>query len=326
MDKFSLYTRMHEFGTVTELPGDVPDARFALPSTVNWMRALAILSEEINFAKARTYYSSVQRRRMPEKEINTICEQLLFTLHQIASLRAMSETKNKADVARIGIVAWYYGIYGAASAMITGADGSFQETHAATAQQWDRCFSANKLVLDPFADRLSSLLDSTVKTELSPLRTRGKHSLVNVPKNFNQAWGCIAEYLSGTSDREQDAIKDRVRQTQDFKALGVNDFRSGTAKALRDKAFEKRSISFLHQAYRYRGKANYRDAIFLAYGAGVPSIVDGLISDLATVLTAFSTMAAGYVSFRIGGDYWNEFLNDLEDKRSVSVSPKSIWS
>ena len=36
------------------------------------------------------------------------------------------------DLARVGIVTWYYGIYGAASAMIAAADGSFPETHAAT--------------------------------------------------------------------------------------------------------------------------------------------------------------------------------------------------
>jgi hypothetical protein len=38
------------------------------------------------------------------------------------------------------------------------------------------------------------------------------------------------------------------------------------SRANRDAADARRSIAFLHQASRYRGKANYRDAIFLAYG------------------------------------------------------------
>jgi hypothetical protein len=37
----SLYARMQMHGTLTETPRDVPDARFALQSTIHWMRALA---------------------------------------------------------------------------------------------------------------------------------------------------------------------------------------------------------------------------------------------------------------------------------------------
>jgi hypothetical protein len=46
MNEFSLYKRMREHGTLAEKPTDVPDARFALPSTINCMRALAILVSE----------------------------------------------------------------------------------------------------------------------------------------------------------------------------------------------------------------------------------------------------------------------------------------
>ncbi|NOT39076.1 MAG: hypothetical protein HOP13_01130 [Alphaproteobacteria bacterium] len=112
----------------------------------------------------------------------------------------MSEVPNKADVARVGIVTWYYGIYGAASAMIAAADGSFPETHAATAQQWARNFPANGLAMPPFADQLSNLLADTVNQELSLARQRGEHSLTNRPSDARQAWGCCAEYLSGTAE------------------------------------------------------------------------------------------------------------------------------
>ena len=166
---------MREHGTLAEEPKNVPDARFALPSTINWMRALAILVDalKLDFKAARSFYAKVQRRPLSEREFNSICEQLLFALHQIASLQAISDVKNKADVSRMGIVAWYYGIYGAASAMIAAADGSFPDNHAATAQQWDRNFPTNGLAMRPFADRLSNLLDDTIKRELAPARSRG---------------------------------------------------------------------------------------------------------------------------------------------------------
>jgi len=47
---------------------------------------------------------------------------------------------NKADVARTGIVAWYYGICSAASGMTAAMDGSFQDNHADTARQWQERF------------------------------------------------------------------------------------------------------------------------------------------------------------------------------------------
>ena len=327
MSDFSLYARMREHGTLSETPQDIPDARFALPSTINWMRALAILVDELklSFATAAQAYAGVQRRALSDRELNSVCEQLLFALHQLASLRALSTVDNKADVARIGIMAWYYGVYGAASAMIAAGDGSFPETHAATAQQWDRQFAANGLALAPFGDRLSALRADVVEEELAPVRSRGKHSLTVTPTNLEQAWGCHAEYLAGTAKWEQWNIQERVRDTKDFKALGADSFRSAAARALRDAAFARRGIAFLHEASRYRGKANYRDAIYLAYGRSVPRMLDGFIDDLATVLAGFAAIAAAFVSKRIGRDYWTAFLDDLEQKRALSISPKTEW-
>ena len=328
MADYSLYSRMREHGTLAEKPSDVPDARFALPSTIHWMRALAILVDDLalDYSAARRFYANVQRRTLSERELNSVCEQLLFTLHQISGLRAIAEVSNKADIARMGIVAWYYGVYGAASAMIAAADGSFQDNHAATAQQWDRHFPANGLAMPPFGDRLSNLLDETVKRELAPIRSRGRHSLTKAPTITVQAWGCCAEYLSGTADWEQWNIRERVAGSRYFKALGVDGFRTAAARRVRDAWYAKRGITFLHEASRYRGKANYRDAIYLAYGKSVPRLLEGFVADLDRVLTSFSAMAAGYASVRMGRDHWYAFIEDLESKRSVSVSPKAIWS
>jgi hypothetical protein len=283
MNGFTLYSRMREHGTLAENASDVPDARFALPSTINWMHALAILVDvlALDFKAGRTFYAKVQRRALSEREINSICEQLLFSLHQIASLKAMADAKNKA---------------------------------------------ANGLAMPPFADRLSALVADTVERELAPARIRGKHPLTSPPTTAEQAWGCCAEYLSGTADWEQWNIRERVVQSREFKNLGVDSFRTAAARKLRDAWYQKRGIAFLHQASRYRGKANYRDAIYLAYGKSVPKLLEGFIDDLAEVLTAFSAMAAAYASMRMGRELWSAFIDDLEAKRSISLSPKAVWS
>lgn len=324
----SLYKRMRDHGTLTETPQEIPDSTFALPSTLNWMKAEAILvaSCEVNFRSAKMFYNRVQRKDLPEPQLNSVFEQLLFSLNQIAALRGMALVPNKADVARVGIVTWYYGIYGAASAMIAAADGSFTETHAATARQWDRQFVVSNQAMKPFSDRLSQLLTSTVESELVEPRSRGNGGLTTVPTSDGHAWGCHAEYLSGTAKWERWNLEQQVRESKEFKALGVDNFRTKEARTLRDQTLEKKSISFLHEASRYRGKANYRDAIYLAYGKAVPSLADDFIDNLTTVLTAFSAMAAGYCSVRMGAQKWQEFIDDLESQRAISLSPLEVWS
>src|SRR3546814_17377278 len=88
---------------------------------------------------------------------------------------------------------------------------------------------------------------------------------------------------------------------------------------MRDAAYRRRSIAFLQQASRYRGKANYRDAIFLAYGKTVAPRLDGLVDDLPVVLEGFTAMAEGYCSLRIGKANWGPFLQDLEENRSLPM-------
>jgi hypothetical protein len=63
-----------------------------------------------------------------------------------------------------------------------------------------------------------------------------------------------------------------------------------------------------------------------AYGKSVPKLVDGFIADLTRVLLSFTAMAAGYASMRMGRELWSAFIDDLEAKRSISISPKSVWS
>ncbi|QTC88414.1 hypothetical protein [Brevundimonas pondensis] len=324
----SLYARMRTHGTLSEPKEDIPDAVFALPSTVHWMRAMAILvtSLDVGFGTGRGFYQRVQRKTLPEPQLNSIYEQLLFALNQLATLDVLATAANKADVARNGIVAWYYGVYGAASAMIAAADGSFPETHAATARQWDRQFVVPGLVMPPFADRIDRLGKADVEEALRGPRARGKHSLTTRPETVNDAWGCMAEYLSGSASWEQWNLQQSVKDAPAFRALGVSDFKTKAARALRDEAFNRRGLCFLHEAFRYRGKANYRDAIYLAYGKSVPRTLDGFIADLRVVLAAFSGMAAAYCAARVGREEWDWFVGDLAERGAISISAADVWS
>jgi hypothetical protein len=326
MEKFNLYHRLTQNGTLSE-PQGLPDSDFSLPSTVYWMHALALLTREIplNFSTATTFYQKVQKRAAPQHEINTIFEQLLFAVHQLSALSALRNIPRKGDMARVGIVAWYYGIYAAASAMVTAKDGTFQEDHSGTANQWDKQLSACRLIMSPFNYRLSTLVESDYRKEMSAIGIANSIYLQRPAVTATDALGACYSYLAGSGDFYRLRTCDEVRGSKDFKALDVANFRKKAARVIRDNALRKKSVCFVHQAFRYRGKANYRDAIFLGYGQRVESLLLGYDQNLYDVFSAFLAMAGGYISRRIGGSLWKAFTTDLEQNRSFSMSLYSIW-
>lgn len=327
MSDFSLYQRFTTQGTLSE-PGEVPDPRFALPSTVNWMHALAVLVESngVRFSSALSFYGRVAKRAFTPQEENSIFEQLLFSLHQLSALEALRQIPCKADVARVGIVAWYYGIYSAASAMVAAQDGSFQDDHTGTANAWDRQFAATGIAMMPFSLRVSTLLEANYKAEVDALKGGASFDLLSKPSNPVEALGASCAYLSGSAAWWKWKAEEALKQSREFKALNVTNFRTKAARDMRDSRLRGKSVSFLHQAFRYRGKANYREALFLGYGAYAETLLAEYIDDLAAVLRGFTSMAGAFASKRLGITLWDEFVNDLEQNRTFELSPKSVWS
>lgn len=326
----ALFTRITEQGTLSE-PDGVPNPRFALPGTVNWMRALAVLvdSEDVCSATAKRFYQSVNRpaSSLSDKEENSVLEQLLFGLHQASALSALKQSDNPVDVMRVAIVAWYYGIYAAGSAMIVAQTKSIQADHSSTANVWSTEIAGRNLAMKPFDLRLPNLEKKATDGLLSEMRGGApKYDLAGrVPHDASDANLANVAYLSGNADWWRWKAEQAVREKSAFKALGVNDFRKAAARLMRDQAFSQRSVGFLHLAYRYRGKANYREALFLGYGTEPASIADQFLSDLDSVLRAFLSCAGQFCARRLGNAVWSEFRTDLEEKRAFTLSPSDVW-
>ena len=324
----SLYKRLTEIGTLSE-PKGVPKPHFALHSTINWMRALALLvdEEDINPTTAMNFYSSkVSPRRAIEQQVNTTMEQLLFSLHQCSALHALQTLPSKADAARVGNIAWYYGIYEAASAMVTAQSGSLQDSHTKTANTWDHQIVQRGFIMPPFDARITTLVKKDTERELATLLTVPEFNLAsNPPETKDEAQGAFHAYLSGSAKWWQWRIQEDVMKTKDFRNLGVINFKKKVAQQLLNKGLSKRSMGFLHQAIRYRGKANYRDVLYLGYSKSTETKLTGYIDDLSKVLDAFVTCAGVFCSCRLGNSVWNEFIDDVEENRAFSTSPHKLW-
>jgi hypothetical protein len=321
--------RPNSTGTLAE-PNGAPEPRFALQGTVNWMRGLAIVvsGERIAYASMKQFYSgkNVQRNAgLSDRAKNTVFEQLLMSLHHLSALRAMATANSDVNLARVAVMTWYYGVYCAASAMIAAQDGSQQQDHGGTANQWDRQFAARGLVPGPFSYRLTTLVEKQAAIELAAFNVDKSYQLSTRPATRSDADAACVGYLSGTRSYRQWQIEEELR-TRDLSRLRVADFRSAQARALRDSRLTGKSLGFLHEAFRYRGKANYRDALFLTTQANLATLIAGYIPDLETVLRAFVSVAGADCACRLNPSEWQEFIDDLNSHLGLDVMPSDVWA
>jgi hypothetical protein len=306
--------------------GDQPTPRFAVQSTLNWMRALTILVSSKDFSpeELEAFYSSVVRRHSNEEADTRAFESLLMALHNVSALNAMQSVGHPYDVVRTAIVAWYYTIYESASAMTLAASGATAEQHAKTSRIWHSDIVQMGYAVGPFGLHLNTLVEKDVKLLVKTLRNGSSFLLVDSPNTYEQAWGAACAYVGGTADYEKWKVEERVRASSEFKSLSVDSFRTNAARDLRDKKLASGQVNFLDQAFRYRGKANYRDSIYLSYGANRTDAIAQFLNDLFIVSCAFLKMAQHYVSRRVEASSWRHFVADLDINCRIQIAPDLI--
>jgi hypothetical protein len=324
---FSLYERFVRQGTLSE-PNGIPDPKYALPSTIHWVRALSMAAKNhpTNYQEASKFYSNVQKRVADVRVENSIFEHLMLGLHQASALRALKEASVQSDVTRVASVAWYYGVYASATAMIAAQDGTLQDNHTQTANSWDRQFAQRGLAMPPFDLRVSTCLEKAANQEIDSFRKGPKTNLVEPFDSLDKAHDYMCAYLAGTRSWYEWRACEELRKSKDFKNLGVSDFRTKAARGLRDQRLSGMAVSFIHQAIRFRGKANYRESLYLGHGNSVETQVRYFISDLSFVLEAFLAMAGAFSFKRLGSDLRSDFLNDIKKYQSFSLDANEVWS
>jgi len=304
------------------------DTTYAFTGTTNWMRALAILiinSSDFDTQNIHEKFKGITRNSSNQHQELLVFEYIIMAYHNhVALVRNLELNSQPYDTCRSAIVSWYYSIYFSCSAMIAAKDGTKQETHTLTAKVWKNQLVDRGRIISPFSFSLNSLVSKKVEEEISTLRGSNQNNLLVTPETVEQAKGAIYSYLSGSAAYEKGKAESEIK-SKELKALGVSDFRTMAAREIRDTRLNNKKVSFLHQAFRYRGKVNYRDFLFLTYGEDNTSAIIQLMEDLKTVSEAFQQMSAGYIKAKINKDSWNLFYNDLTENSRLSVTPAYLF-
>jgi hypothetical protein len=295
---------------------------FAFQGTINWMHALALLVDNPLFTNPglSQQYARVSRRTVNEAADTLVFEKILMAFANVAALKSInSDITHHYDIVRAAIISWYYSIYFTCEAMVAATSGSNPETHSNTIKQWHSDIVIRNLAVMPFSLYLNSAVPGDVERDIAGIRGANVYDLNSFPENDEAARGAAFSYLKGTAEYEREWNEEKIVKTPAFRALGVHNFRTRAARVLRDSKLINVKINFLVQAYRFRGKANYRDSLFLSYGDDRSNRLAGFCQDLFIVAKAFMRMAAFYLSRRVERGTWERFINDLEINSKLSL-------
>ena len=301
---------------------DQPTVRFAFQGSINWIRGLSILvdSELFSDDNLKNHYENVTRRNVNEIADTRVFENILMSLHNVSALQKFESLENNHyDVVRLAIVAWYYAIYYASKAMIAATSESDSQTHADTAKVWQNNIIERGFAVEPFNFSITNITTKNIDEVVSSLREGNTYDTSTSPTNREEAIGGVFSYLKGTAKYTQWQTEERVKNSREFRNLNVDNFRTKAARELRDQKFQNGVVNFLTQAFRYRGKANYRDSIYLSYGDNREEEIETFINDLENISLKFLKMASFYVSKRVERGTWDEFVEDIRQNSQLTI-------
>ncbi len=285
---------------------------FALQSSLNWIAALsAEVAEEHGGSQSdqldshRGLFKQTVKPSSSLDQPALVFEPLFSAISGAMALQSVdSASLNYPWCRPSSIVSWYYTIYTSSRAILASLGLNPAETHAATQKAF--VSSIQPQLPHPFNMLAVRMVGEDYSLSLPQHPLAAKYPLTkNLSGVPGEARGMLLSYLSGTADWYCDREKERLKEREKIK-----NFRTKKSKEIRDKHIEPR-IGFLHCAYRYRGKANYRDGIFLSYGLREPASGPRFTQNLADTSSFFVLMAIAFVERRLGREIVQRFLEDL---------------
>lgn len=293
--------------------------REALQSTINWMRSLAFeISAEHGSSPQDQYDSCLKTFKMNTQGNGVshgdgvVFECLYLSLTNCLSVTSISSMEeiatNKPWLISGMIVSWYYSYYTAMRAILAASNISAPETHGGVIKSIN-----NNGVLDKLPHPLNMRATWVRNEEYTisfPNFTNAKRS--NLTGSFLETRECAQQmllgYLSGTKTREVGIIKGRLQKDKK-----LNNFRTNEAKAHRDSKLKGSQFNFMNCAFRYRGKANYRDGIYISYGNRDIANGNEFLEALSFTSRFAFVCSLAFVTHRIGEQKTKAFIDDISN-------------
>jgi hypothetical protein len=302
-----------------EEPFRHPD--FAQRSATNWMRALRTEIEQQHghdmatqgSACAAHFFGLSRRTDIPSRR--AIYAPLFASIVYGMALVSLAETAAvDAWMCPGAVIQWYYAIYNGMRSILASMQGPVPDTHRGVANAMKGAIQ--KMLPHPLNMYAEWVKNEEFRPELPDypqmsLQGGSPSPLVQAfDGTRDQSQRMILSYVGGSATWYADARK-RDMLKGEFKKRGWTNFRTNAAREYRDEQFKNLQCNFLHVAIRYRGKANYRDPIYFAYGSDTLSSSNKFIGDLAFVARFVAICAIEVARRRLGPATADQFASDM---------------
>jgi hypothetical protein len=310
------------------------DPQFTLPSTLNWIRSLRFeidaehgTDPQTIFDSCRTWFRRSFNPGSAGGNTGTVYSSLFRSATNAISLMSLASLCSSAGGVPLvypgAVIWWYYAYYGAVQAMLsTHGQGRGPDSHRATMNVFGATLRTR--LPHPLNMVATWQQDELYNCTLPCFPNARSTSLIDTfTSDRQQSQGMLLGYLSGTVRREVEEAKQDIKRKSH-----LPDFRSKAARQERNKRLSNSlsQINFMHCAFRYRGKANYRDAIYIAYGHhGIHD--DSFLDDLMVTAKYSFLCALAYTDRIMGSRKTRKFLSDLDrNARGLENAPAEARS
>lgn len=295
---------------------------FALQSTLNWARALTYEIRAAHGATSADWVASFRATLAPTVRppatpmaLSESIEPLIASITSALSLGSVEQLGRTSPWIRPGaVVTWYYALYGAVRSMLASVGQPSGDDHRTTM----RTFQGNLAgrMPHPFNMRARWLRNEAYEVTLPSNPGAASFDLIRgFEDNSACAQGMLLQYLTGTASHYAERTKGQLAQRF------PNGFRTAAARAARDARIEK-ELGLMHCAFRFRGKANYRDALYLSYGQRNPAAGERFIEDLKVSAQAMALIAIVMLGRTRGAQTATSLRDDLSQSlRGVTALP-----
>lgn len=306
--------------------------KFSMQSTLNWMNSLSF---EVKHEHGETIEEQIKScKKLLSKTSNKqkignivpIFEPMFHSITFSVALVSMSESNAYPWMFSNAIISWYYSVYNSFKAILASLDGRETDTHSGMIKALIGEGIRSKLP-HPFnmiAERKKGENYSVYFPNYIDFDRRKSVLTSKFDNTTDTAKSMILEYLNGTTKFECTKVKNRIKND---KKLNIKDFRTEIAQQTRDNKLSS-EVNFLHCAFRYRGKANYRDSIFLSYGSNDLRLDDNFMKNLSTVANFILIFATIYIEKRIGKEKTKLFLDDIKNNfrgQELATKEELFW-
>lgn len=307
------------------MDGNTPNHHFAMLGTINWMKALRIYceKEQFQYQNIKEFYKNERPSNSVkiEQEVYSF-QNLAFAVHNLHALKELKNVDCKFSVVRSAIIAWYYCIYNGTKAMLVASSGNDAETHAKVANMFHADLVDKNKILEPFSWNIENLIATEIKSTIENLRQGNTYNTNDCPQTEIEAKGVLLSYLNGTAKRASELAQENIKKDKKFKELKVDNFRTKKAREIRDQQLIKMKVNFLNQSFRFRGKANYRDAIYLTLNNNYmnEAVISQFIEDMTIVANSYTKMAYEFTRKSVRKTSWNEFIKDFDENNIIGFN------